>query len=295
MEVAEKPFIFQVDSPAVVEAFDTNNYCIEYDESSNCDSDLCVVYFSSNEIYYPNTLKSFEYSIIERDRYEWKKNKFPKAAKHIFIRDIRKQWYIGGINSRLNSPSKIAAFLKEETKGFKVYTLGSSAGGYAAILLGSLLQVERVYAFNSQLNLNVIVQNSNALVDPILFDKVNDDLIKPYFDLSNFIRDGVDYYYFQSCQSKFDVQQFTSISSSTKNKIKIIRFKTSNHGFPFLRINLPYILAFEKKSLEDLVNKTFKLIPFSIRLIGFFATIQFVVKALIDRYDKKRTEASLKK
>ena len=65
------------------------------------------------------------------------------------------------------------------------------------------------------------------------------------------------------------------------------------HGFHFLRINLPYILAFEKKSLEDLVNKTFSLIPFSIRLIGFTATLQFVIKALVDRYNKKRTEASV--
>ena len=79
-----------------------------------------------------------------------------------------------------------------------------------------------------------------------------------------------------------------------ENKIKIIRFKTSNHGFPFLRINLPYILAFDKKSLDALANKTFHLLPFSINLIGFTATMQFVVKALIDRFQKKRVEASLK-
>lgn len=290
----KEPFIFQVDSPAVLKAFDTHNYCIEYNKASECESDLCVVYFSSNEIYYPNTLKSFEYSIIERDRYEWKRNRFPKAGKHIFIRDIRKQWYIGGINSSLDSPLKLVEFLKKETAGFKVYTIGSSAGGYAAILFGSMLQVNRVYAFNSQLNLNVIVQNSTALVDPILFDKVHDDLMNPYFDLSHFITEGIDIYYFQSCQSKFDVEQFSSISSLAKNTIKIIRFKTSNHGFPFLRINLPYILAFNKSKLDDLVHKTFRLIPFSIGLIGFTATLQFVVKALVDRYQKKRIEASLK-
>lgn len=291
----KEPFIFQINSPAVLKSFDSANYFIEYNSGANCDSSLCVIYFSSNEIYYPNTLKSFEYSILERDKYEWKKNKISNAGKHIFIRDIRKQWYIGGISSELDTPLKLANFLKKETMGYKVYTLGSSAGGFAAILFGSLLRVNRVYAFNSQLNLAVTMQSSNSAVDPILFDKFNDNQVKSYFDLSNFITDAVDYYYFQSCHSKMDLVQYKSISSLAKDKIKIIRFKTSNHGFPFLRINLPYILAFDKKSLDALANKTFHLLPFSINLIGFTATIQFVVKALIDRFQKKRIESSLKR
>jgi hypothetical protein len=292
--VKKEPFIFQIDSSAVLKAFGTNNYCIEYNTNVDCDPKLCAIYFSSNEIYYPNTLKSFEYSIIERDKFEWKRNRHPNAGKHIFIRDIRKQWYIGGINSKLNSPLKLVEFLKSETTDYKVYTIGSSAGGFAAILFGSLLKVNRVYAFNSQLNLRVTMASSNSLVDPILFDKVNDAVLKTYFDLSNFITDGVDYYYFQSCHSKMDVVQYESISPLAKKHIKIIRFKTSNHGFPFLRINLPYVLSFDKNSLGALVNKTFNLIPFSIRLIGFVPTVQFVVKAIVDRYHKKRIEASLK-
>lgn len=289
-----EPFIFQIDAPAVATAFATANYSIEYSTEKNCDSNLCIIYFSSNDIYYPNTLKSFDYSIVERDKYEWKRNKFPNASKHIFIRDIRKQWYIGGINSELTSPLKLVNFLKKETVGFKVYTIGSSAGGYAAILFGSLLNVNRVYAFNGQLNLHVTMKNSDSLEDPILFDKVNDTRLKTFFDLSNVITEGIDYYYFQSCHSKNDAKQYEAISPLAKSQIKIIRFKTSNHGFPFLRINLPYILAFNKNELDVLVNKTFNLILFSTHLIGFIATIQFVIKALINRYNKKKTEASFK-
>jgi hypothetical protein len=290
----EKQFIFQVDSPDVLKVFDTNNYCIEYNRSADCDSNLCVIYFSSNDIYYPNTLKSFEYSIIERDKYEWKKNRISTAKKHIFIRDIRKQWYIGGINSELDTPIKLAEFLKKETTSYKVYTIGSSAGGFAAILFGSLLKVNRIYAFNAQLNLSVTMQSSNSSIDPILFNKVNDDKEKLYFDLSNFITDSVDYYYFQSCRSDMDIVHYENISTIAKNRIKIIRFKTSNHGFPFLRINLPYIFAFDKNSLDSLVDKTFNPIHFSIRLIGLTATIKFVIKAIVDLLKKKRNQASLK-
>ncbi len=291
--VKKEQFVFQIDSPAVLKAFESKNYCVEYNTEKGCDSKLCVIYFSSNDIYYPNTLQSFNYSIIERDKFEWKKNRHPTAGKHIFIRDIRKQWYIGGVNSKLNSPLKLVEFLKSETTDYKVYTIGSSAGGFAAILFGSLLKVKRVYAFNAQLNLEVTMQNSSALVDPILFDKVEDDELKSYFDLSNFITDSVDYYYFQSCYSKMDTDQYNAISSYSKKHLRIIRFKTSNHGFPFLRINLPYIMAFDKNSLDDLVGKSFNLIVFSIRLIGFITTVQFLFKAIVDRYQKKRIEASL--
>ena len=291
---SEKPFIFQIDSPAVQKAFDADNYCIEYTNNADGDANLCVIYFSSNEIYYPNTLRSFEYSILERDKYEWKRNKHPKAGKNIFIRDIRKQWYIGGINSKLNTPTQLVDFLKKETAGYTIYTIGSSAGGYAAILYGSLLAANRVYAFNAQLNLKQTMKSSTAVVDPILFDKVNETLFEPYFDLSNFIADAIDYYYFQSCYSKMDVNQYQSISSVAQKQLKIIRFKTSNHGFPFLRINLPYILAFDKNSLDALANKTFNLVLFSARLIGFRATMQFVLKAIVDRLQKKRIEARLR-
>jgi hypothetical protein len=293
----KEPFIFQIDSPAVLKVFDTDNYCIEYNNSDDCEKDLCVIYFSSNEIYYPNTITAFEYSIIDRDKYEWKRNKLPNAGKHIFIRDIRKQWYIGGINASLDTPLKMVDFLKAETAGYQVFTIGSSAGGFAAVLFGSLLQVSRVYAFNAQLNLEVTMKSSGPLTDPILFKRVENKEFNFCFNLSNFIASGAntDYYYFQSCRSQMDLDQYKAITENAKNKLKIIRFKTSNHGFPFLRINLSNILTFEKNDLEFFVNKTFYPILFSVRLIGVSATLRFVVKALVDRYKKKRLEASLKK
>lgn len=293
--VKEKQVIFQIDSPAVKEAFTANNYSIEYSNENNLtENDLCVLYFSSNEIYYPNTLDSFNYSIMQRDKYEWKRNKFPSAKKHIFIRDIRKQWYLGGINATLDNPLKLLDFLKKETAGYRTFTIGSSAGGYGAILFGSLLECERIYAFNAQLNLKVTMQNSNAFTDPILFEKVKEKDWIRYYDLSNFISSSTDNYYFQSCQSKMDIEQYHAISEEAQNNLKIIRLKTTNHGFPFLRINLPYVLAFTPKELNQYVNKTFHPITFSIQMIGIIPTFTFVLKALKDRFQKKRLEAKLK-
>jgi hypothetical protein len=91
-----------------------------------------------------------------------------------------------------------------------------------------------------------------------------------------------------------DIDQYEAISKEAQNNLKIIRLQTSNHGFPFLRINLPYVLAFTPKEIAQYVNKTFHPILFSIRLIGIIPTVSFVLKALKDRYQKKRLEASLK-
>jgi len=287
--------IFQIDSPFVKQAFKSGNFNIEYaEENYLIENDLCVIYFSSNEIYYPNTLESFEYSILERNKYEWKRNKYTKAKKHIFLRDLHKQWYLSGINDTVNNPEKVLDFLRSETIGYRVITIGSSAGGYAALLFGSMLKCDRIYAFNAQLNLRITMKNSNPLTDPILFDKVKEKDFEHFFDLSNFLNNKTDNYYFQSCNSKMDVEQFDGINKKSQNLLKTIRFQTSNHGFPFLRINLLSVLSFDKFKIDSLVNKKFHPILFSISLIGIFQTIIFVFKAFKDRFFKKQLESKYK-
>jgi len=293
--VKKNQMIFQLESSVVIEAFKSGNYIIEFEEiNDQVDINLCVVYFSSNEIYYPNTYESFDYSILQRDKYEWKRNKFPRARKHIFLRDLHKQWYLSGINESLNNPLKILEFLKIETLGYRVITIGSSAGGYAALLFGSLLECERIYAFNAQLNLRIIMKSFNPLTDPILFTLQNDDNWSSYFDLSNFLSHKTNNYYFQSCYSKIDLDQLDGINKEAQNKLKIIRFRTSNHGFPFLRINLKNVLSFSPNQLNLYNNKTINPIIFSFHLIGIIPTITFVLKAIIDRYKKKRLESYFK-
>lgn len=287
--------IFQIDSSVVRNAFKSGNFNIEYNnESAFVENDLCVIYFSSNEIYYPNTLESFEYSILIRDKYEWKRNKFPKAKKHIFLRDLHKQWYLSGINESINDPKKVFEFLRIETQGYRVITIGSSAGGYAALLFGSMLNCERIYTFNAQLNLRVTMNNSNHLIDPILFEKVNDQDLALYYNLGNFLKPNSDNYYFQSCHSKMDLEQLNGLNEESRNKLKIIRFKSSNHGFPFLRINLKNVLAFSSDEINQLVNHTFHPLTFSFRLIGLIPTVNFVIKALKNRFQKKCQESNFK-
>jgi hypothetical protein len=40
-----------------------------------------------------------------------------EASKHIFLRDVFKQWYLAGINPTVSSPEKLVEFLRQETVG----------------------------------------------------------------------------------------------------------------------------------------------------------------------------------
>ena len=63
-----------------------------------------------------------------------------------FVRDVYKQWYLKGVNAEIDSIEKLYEFLKAETEGYQIVTVGSSAGGYAAVLFGYLLNATKVLA-----------------------------------------------------------------------------------------------------------------------------------------------------
>lgn len=101
-------YVFQTDSDIVKKYRDQNaNYVIEIDSNSP-HKDLCVIYFTSNAVYYPNTKAQFVDSIVEKDYYEWRQSAPISAYKQIFIRDIYKQWYLQGINNQINTPPRFS-------------------------------------------------------------------------------------------------------------------------------------------------------------------------------------------
>ena len=109
-----KNTVFQVDSPIVKKARALDNYIIETNKVAGTEPKICAIYFSSNFIYYPNNEASFCAAIFDKNRFEWWNLRHPKACKHIFIRDVYKQWYLHGINVELDSIEKLSDFLKEE-------------------------------------------------------------------------------------------------------------------------------------------------------------------------------------
>ncbi len=200
-------YSFKVDSDITQSVYNNaKNYLIEYDERYK-DERSCAIYFSSNALYYPDNEETFRKRIIEKDFFEMYATRF-KAHKHIYLRDVFKQWYLKGINRDIDSTEKLCEWLREETKGMKVYTVGSSAGGYAAVLFGSLLEADKVVAFNPQFEMESLLQRSNEEADPFIFraTQSGNSPMSKWFNICPYINPKVDIYYIYSNASRWDIE-----------------------------------------------------------------------------------------
>ena len=81
---------------------------------------------------------------------------YPHVTKQYYL-DKTCKWYHSGINQETQNIIESIDFLKNQIKNYtkhKVIFIGSSSGGYAAILFGSLLNVDTVIAFRPQTIIN---------------------------------------------------------------------------------------------------------------------------------------------
>lgn len=266
--------IFQVDHPLVCQEYEKENFRIVIDEARP--EGGCAIYFSSNDIYFPNNEGSFRHRIVEKDSFEWYGNRINGVRKHIFVRDIRKQWYLTGINSRINTPDRLLKFLELETAGLTVVAVGSSAGGYAAVLYGSLLRAERILSFNGQMELNSLLETSNELVNPIIFSRQETDL-RRYYDVKPFLRRDAEIFYFYSIASDWDARQAAHIVDSP---IKSIGFSSSHHGIPFFKCTLRDVLDFSNEKLIAISGRRHHPLVFSIANSGIWRVGTFSLNLL---------------
>lgn len=277
-------YVFQTDSEIVNKVYqEQKNYLIEFDEKG--DKEWCAVYFCSNDIYYPNTEEIFRKRIVEKNFFEWYHSRITIASKHIFIRDIFKQWYLAGINKNINTPEKLIEFLKKETEGYKVVTIGSSAGGYAAILYGSFINTQYTLAFNPQLEIRSLLKRSTEAINPLLF-RIKDQR-KQYFDITKFISKGVKIFYFYSNASPWDMEQNNHINKNISN-LYTIAFRTKHHGIPFLKVAIYKVINLNVEQLIALSKKNQNPIWFTIKMVGLKATLIGLYKQIKQAYNKRR-------
>jgi len=280
--------IFQIENKLVLNEYKKDNYMIETENNKN--TGYVAIYFSSNGLYFPNEEQEFSKKIIEKNRYEWTRNKIHRADQHIFIRDLFKQWYIEGINYHINNVDKLFDFLKEQVGNKKVITIGSSAGGYAAVLFGTLLKAEYILTFAGQFTLKDQLETSVPLRDPLVFKHQYDMEKNKYYDLSSLIsQSNIPVFYFVSNDSMVDKPQ-VEIARRFKN-IHIFNFDSDVHGIPFYVINLEKLINMSSEQItrlcEDYKNKVINRLSFSIRISGLVDTTKFFLKKVKQKIIRK--------
>lgn len=169
----------------------------------------CIVFCSSNGLYFPDTEETFREKIVCNDRYEWghvASELIEHVEQIVFIRDVRKNFYVTGINQQVNTIGKVINLLKGVCKGYDIVTVGSSAGGYMATILGMLLGARYILNWGGQWNLldyNKVVENYYFL------NKYKNDVERnSFFDLSDHVQQNtVPIYYFYAARNESDIQQ----------------------------------------------------------------------------------------
>lgn len=258
------------------------NYLIEYDEGVE-DKSYCAIYFCSNDIWFPHTEEIFKKRCVNQNFFEWYKCRVKKACKHIFVRDVFKQWYLTGINGDINSQDKLYEWLLSKTSGYKTITIGSSAGGYAASLFGSRLKSEIIICFNAQFSLKNVASNSSPRNNPIVYSMIKEcgfdaDIVK-FFDVNAPI------FYVLSNKSEVDLWQ----SQFVKNhpSVYVIEFTSKKHGIPFLKVALANFINFDAGKLANLSKKKHSSVLFTISEVGLFRTIKGFVQQAVLAYRKR--------
>lgn len=156
--------------------------------------------------------------------------------KRIFLRDRKRVWYHEGIPELGNSIDAVADSLRAiiaEQQVQRVVTLGTSAGGYAALLFGYLLNVDRVVAFGPQTALSLFArlrsgdfrfskrvrQNYRKLYDSPGYNR-------HYADLSKLFRT-------RSVKTKFEIYYSTAYRVDRGHALRMKQFKNVTlHGYP---------------------------------------------------------------
>ena len=263
-------FRLDLDNNAIFQEYLKDNYFIEGDINT---ANTVYIYFSSNALYYPNTLECFDTKIVKNNRYEWTRRCVTgNNIANIYVRDLFKQWCVVGINSNLNSLDKVADFLKSLVKHKKVITVGSSAGGYLATVFGILLDADVVFNFSGQFVLTEEVINEYSLLRQYKNDKTR----SKYYSLLPLIeKSTVQIYYFYPAYNKADCIQKQYVENFTN--VHCFGFNTSNHGVPIYPSNLTQLLTRSRTELNAMYDKykgnIICQLRFSVETVGLLKSI----------------------
>lgn len=261
-------------------------YCLHenievYDSFGTKDCPVAV-FFTGHGLYYPTNIKQFELEVLKNNKYEWKNisqnDKIAKRfSKFIFVRDVYKNWCINGIGQNVQTQDQLADKLKDIIKGQKCVTIGSSAGGYMAVLFGTLINAEAIYAFSPQISLYEYHK-----YHPIKYyeNYVMDSNISKYMDLTERIRyyKGKIFYFFPyMCEE--DYRQYL-VAKNVQN-INFFLMNQRKHGATIWGNSIIYVLTHPYEKLEMLSTQFSNMIIdpwiFSMKTVGLWKTMIFLI------------------
>lgn len=248
----ETPFPLSEDNSLLSEVYRGDNYKVI---EGLADNGKCVIFFSGNALFYPNTESSFRKTVIEKDRYEWAgvaSVMVNYVSRIILVRDIRKCWYTYGISEKYDTVQKTVEMLRQLCSGYDIYTYGNSAGAYMAVLAGIGLNAKAVFNWGGQIDLHGkdIYLEENDFIKAAIKDPEKTDML----DLKNILKDNtVPVYSFYAAKNDLDIDELKELKEA-KN-VSIIRFDSDRHGQGFERDVYINLMQLDGNSLKAVFDK----------------------------------------
>ncbi len=150
---------------------ENNNSNMLFVKGTTDNNELVIISFAGNYLSIGG-IPPFEY-LNFLNKY------FPEHDKYFFI-DTNKLWYHKGISNLSTDIESTNDFINNILQKYKKSIfIGNSAGGYASILFGSLLNIDKVIAFIPQTN---------------LMNQKNDNLNQKYLNLKEHINNKTKYF-----------------------------------------------------------------------------------------------------
>jgi len=210
------------------EAYRKDNYKVVFDGKYPIEK--AVIYFSDAGIFYPNTEDEFRKTISIKNKYSFYKSRLSGYGMHIFLRDLHKASYNFGINNKVNSIEQVALLLQELTKECKeIVTVGISAGGFAAVVLGIMLKAKKCIVINPLYSLSGIYEGLNFEEYPKVFTLIES---KQDFNLRSLSFFDSKIVHIFSFESKIDKKHYEAYKDLP---FKFIQIKSNEHGAVFDR------------------------------------------------------------
>ena len=252
-----------------------------------------IIFFTSNDIGEVNENNppnnKYNYINITKTRFFQK-----KQYDTIFIRDIKRAWYLYGINETCNSIEKVLELLKEKCKGRKIIVVGGSAGGFAAIYFGLLLKAERIIVFDPQVDLPLWFSFYEGTNTYAYLPNDFNERIPNIFEIIKSHNSKI--YYFFASQSKIDLCQYNTI----KEFKNFICFPTNSneHARTIMAENMLDLIFFSEHKLNKLSKNTpkngYSRIGFLFKSVNIFRAFAIITRKLI-RIIKKRLASKKQK
>ena len=205
-------------------------------------------------------------------------------VRNVFVRDVKKQWYLDGINSEINSIPKLVDFLKTLSEGMETVCVGNSAGGYAASLVGSLMDANRVLNFSGQFELNSFIESdADRGLNPVVLRHSHLSESREVFNIRKIIENSRVpqlYMYPEGCP--LDRRQ-AEVVEGLKN-VHVIRLDSSDHGDGCYHSNFQSLYGMSSKQIKTLAaecgERPVSKLRFSMRVSGKVKTLDYLARRL---------------